>query len=327
MKLINAGTLSALALLTSLTQAQLSDLFNITTFPNEQKENVTRWLAEARNLAGADLSAYYGHRCILGQVYPVLSNAAQTPGFIAPREVFDRFYFIGQSAVSAWAFDTGDGLVVFDALNNAEEAEKILIPSLEALGFSGNDIKHLIITHEHFDHYGGMRYIQDNFKPATYASAPAWETLKQVEGGPILDKTISEGEEITFGNVTIKFYVTPGHTPGSLSSIFKVSDDGVEHMAGFYGGVGIPSKAADKDAQIVSLNRFADLGKEAGVDILIANHQTQDRALYHFDLLEHRPEGAEHPFVIGSDAFERYLRVNAQCVRVKAARDGQDLQV
>ncbi|TEA16323.1 Metallo-beta-lactamase L1 type 3 [Colletotrichum sidae] len=307
-------------------RGQLQDLFNITTFPNEQRENVTRLLAEAGELAGADLYAYYAHRCILGQVYPTLSNAAQTPGFVAPRQVFDRFFFVGQSAVSAWAYDTGDGLIVFDALNNAEEAEKILVPSLETLGFTGDDIKHLVITHEHFDHYGGVRYLQDTYKPRTYASAAAWETLQKQQDGPVVDKTIAEGDELTVGNVTIKFHVTPGHTPGTVSSIFKLYDDGAEHVAGFYGGVGIPSTAADKDTQINSLNRFAGLGKDAGVDTLIANHQTQDRALYHFDLLEHRAEGAEHPFVIGSDALERYLRVNAHCVRVKAARDGQDLQ-
>ncbi|KAK2611195.1 hypothetical protein N8I77_004561 [Diaporthe amygdali] len=317
---------SLFAAVTGIAQAQFQGFFNITSFPNEQRENVTKWLNEARTLAGFDLYAYFAHRCILGQAYPELSSATQLPGFIAPREVFDRFYFIGQSAVSAWAYDTGDGLVVFDALNNAAEAEGIIIPALETLGFSGSDIKHLIITHEHFDHYGGARWLQDNFHPSTYASAAAWETLVQVEGGPIQDKTIEEGDVLTFGNVTLNFYVTPGHTPGTVSSIFNVYDEGVEHTAGFYGGVGIPSDASAKDQQIVSLNRFADLAMGAGVDTLIANHQNQDRALYHFDLLEHRPVGTDHPFVIGGDAFDRYLRVNGQCVRVKAARDGQFLQ-
>ncbi|KZL63385.1 beta-lactamase domain protein [Colletotrichum incanum] len=324
----NITTLCSLfGIWTSFAHAQFQDFFNITTFPNEQKDNVTRWLTEARTLASTDLYTYFAHRCILGQVYPELSSASQNPGFIAPREVFDRFYFIGQSAVSAWAYNTSEGLVVFDALNDAEEAEKILIPNLEALGFTGNDIKHLIITHEHFDHYGGVRWIQDNFQSATYATTAAWDSLTTEENGPLRDKNIAEGDELTFGNVTFKFYVTPGHTPGTLSSIFSIYEHGVEHTAGFYGGVGIPSSAAAKDQQIVSLNRFASLGKEAGVDTLIANHQTQDRALYHFDLLEHRANGSEHPFVIGEDAFDRYLRVNAHCVRVKAARDGQSLQV
>ncbi|KAM0325138.1 hypothetical protein ACHAQA_007677 [Verticillium albo-atrum] len=314
------------AIWTVVAQAQFQNFFNVTTFPNEQKQNVTKWLAEARTLAGTDIYAYFAHRCILSQVYPELSSAAQNPGFIAPREVFDRFYFIGQSAVSAWAYDTGDGLVVFDALNDAEEAEKILIPNLKTLGFTGSDIKHLIITHEHFDHYGGARWLQDNFQPATYAAAAAWDALATDANGPLKDKTIADGDELTFGKVTMKFYETPGHTPGTLSSIFSVYDNSSKHTAGFYGGVGIPRSATTKDQQVFSLNRFADLGKKAGVDTLIANHQTQDRALYHFDLLEHRAEGSGHPFIIGEDAFERYLRVNALCVRVKAARDGQNLQ-
>ncbi|KAF4773746.1 hypothetical protein HER10_EVM0004092 [Colletotrichum scovillei] len=324
---INISSLRNVVALAGFARAQFQDFFNITEFPKEQKDNVTRWMNDARTLAGPDLYAYFAHRCILGQVYPELSSATQIPGFIAPHEVFDRLYYIGQSAVSAWAYDTGDGLIVFDALNNAVEAEGILIPSLEKLGFSASDIKHLVITHEHFDHYGGARWLQDNFSFATYASAAAWETLSQTQDGPIKDKTISDGDQLTIGNITFNFFVTPGHTPGTVSSIFEVSDKGAKHVAGFYGGVGIPSSASAKDQQIVSLNRFADLAKEAGVDTLIASHQNQDRALYHFDLLDHRPDGTEHPFVIGTDAFNRYLKVNGQCVRVKAARDGQFLQI
>ncbi|UQC89017.1 uncharacterized protein CLUP02_14545 [Colletotrichum lupini] len=323
----NISTLWSLMALAGLARAQFEDFFNITEFPKEQKDNVTKWLNDARTLAGPDLYPYFAHRCILGQVYPELSSATQISGLIAPREVFDRLYYIGQSAVSAWAYNTGDGLVVFDALNNAAEAEGILIPSLETLGFTASDIKHLVITHEHFDHYGGARWLQDNYSFATYASAAAWETLSQIQDGPIKDRTISDGDRLTIGNVTFSFFVTPGHTPGTVSTIFEVFDKGTNHVAGFYGGVGIPSSASAKDQQIMSLNRFADLAKKADVDTLIANHQNQDRALYHFDLLDHRPDGTQHPFVIGTDAFDRYLKVNRQCVRVKAARDGQFLQV
>ncbi|KAK1641477.1 beta-lactamase-like protein, partial [Colletotrichum phormii] len=167
---------------------------------------------------------------------------------------------------------TGDGLIVFDALNKAAEAEGILIPSLSTLGFTASDIKHLVITHEHFDHYGGARWLQDNFYFSTYASATAWKTLSQFQDGPIKDKTISDGDQLTIGNVTFNFFVTPGHTPGTVSTIFEVSDNGAKHIAGFYGGVGITSSASAKDRQVVSLNRFADLAKQAGVDTLIANH-------------------------------------------------------
>jgi len=62
------------------------------------------------------------------------------------------------------------------------------------------------------------------------------------------------------------------------------------------------------------------------VDTLIANHQTMDRSLIHLDLLEHRPSDSENPFLLGADAVDRYFRSIAHCVRVKAARDGQDLQ-
>lgn len=34
---------------------EFSDFFNITQFPNEQKQNVTKYLREAEDLAGLDL--------------------------------------------------------------------------------------------------------------------------------------------------------------------------------------------------------------------------------------------------------------------------------
>ncbi|KAK2060072.1 Metallo-hydrolase/oxidoreductase [Colletotrichum caudatum] len=288
---------------------RVSDLFNVTTFPNEQKDNVTKWLAKACATAGVELYPYFAHCCIFAQLYIELLSGLATPGLVTLRKVLDCLYFVGQSFVSAWAYDTGEGLVVFDSLDNVGETENILIPNLKALEFAGTDIKHLVITHEHFDHYDGVR------------------CLTGARNGPLKDKTIAEGDELTVGNVTLKFHETPGHTPGTISAVFSVYDNGVEHNAGFSGGVGFPSAAAAKAQQIASLNRFADLGLEAGVDTVIADHQSMDRSLYHFDLPEHRHSGSENPFVIGADAAARYFRFNVHCTRVQSARDGQDLQV
>ena len=41
----------------------------------------------------------------------------------------------------------------------------------------------------------------------------------------------------------------------------------------------------------------------------------------------HRPEGAANPFVIGVENLEKYMKINALCSRVTAARVGMDLRV
>lgn len=221
---------------------------------------------------------------------------------------------------------------MIDSLNNAEEAERILIPGIETFGFTGHDIVAVIITHEHFDHYGGARWLQDTFSAPVYASELAWQAMEVADGGPMRDQVVSDGQELDFGNFSVRFVATPGHTPGAMSLIFPVVDHGTSHLSGMNGGAGIASNATAKEDQVESYAKLAAVAKEAGVDTLMANHQTQDRSLTNFDLLNARQcteDGCvqENPFVIGTDAFVRYLEVQSLCVKVQAARDDQVLMV
>src|SRR4030095_9417218 len=105
-------------------------------------------------------------------------------------------------------------------------------------------------------------------------------------------------------------------------------------------GWGIPGLAAGKDQQLASVVRFGDIAQRAGVDVLLANHQTQDMSLYNLDLLRHRrlkgsnghaiansPGDFEdpHPYVIGKETYQRYLRVQSEGIRASAAPSGQVL--
>ena len=325
---------TSLSLLSAIGNAQilpLSQFFNLTTFPNEQAENVTRYLNEAAAL-GTDgtIHQYFQDQCIVQHVYPPLF--AFPPGFVKSFAAFDNFFFVGHSGVSAWAYNTGDGLVLIDALDNQAEVDAILLPGLQSFGFNGSDIKHVIITHEHLDHYGGAKYLQDQFGSAVYSSALAWEgmaTMGPTADPPVptLDQTLSDGQTLTVGNITFEIVLTTGHTPGTLSLIFPVSEKNATHMAGLSGGTGTPTDQAGREDKITSQNRFADIAKARGVDTLISNHQIADHALFHAELLAHRLEGTANPFVIGVENFEKYMRVNALCSRVRAAREGMDLRV
>lgn len=311
--------------------APLNEFFNITTFPKEQKANVTRYLNEAAALAtDSSIHQYFQDQCIVQQVYPPLFQF--DAGFVTPFLPFENLYFVGHSGVSSWAYNTTEGIVVIDALDNQEEVEAILVPGLERFGLAATDIKHLVITHEHLDHYGGAEYIQDIFGAAVYASEKAWQAMEQMGPDadppvPSRDRVLMDGAVLRAGNVTFRVVLTPGHTAGTLSLIFPVVDHGRPHVAGLSGGTGTPKDAASREQKIGSQYRFARICKEAGVDTLISNHQVADHALWHADMLAHRAPGAPNPFVIGVDNFEKYMKINAICSRVVAAREGQNLQV
>ncbi|KAF4493286.1 beta-lactamase domain [Fusarium agapanthi] len=229
------------------------------------------------------------------------------PGFVNPFAAFDKFFFVGHAYVHAWAYDTGDGLVVIGALDNQGEIEKIMIPDLEKLGYKGSDIKHLIITHEHIDHFGGAKYIQDQFNASVYTTEAAWEDMAE------------QGKD---GKTPV-----PGHTTGTLSLIFPVVDKGKRHMAGLSGSTGTPADKTSREQKITSQNRFAEISKKKGVDVLLSNHNVADHSLYNADILAHRAPGASNPYVVGVDNFYKYMRINTLCSQVIAARQGMDLDV
>ncbi|KAH7165265.1 beta-lactamase-like protein, partial [Dactylonectria macrodidyma] len=250
-----------------------STWFAATEFEDAQISNVSRWQAEAQNLAWPDLWQEYQHRCInSGQRYPEIGAAAQTAGFVAPARPFESLFFVGASGVSSWAIDTGDGLILIDSMDNADEAERVIIPGLQAFGYEGTDVKALIITHEHFDHYGGALWLQQTYNVTVYASEQAWEALADIEGAPVKQKTLVDKDILTVGNTSVDIYATPGHTPGCISLLFPVYEHGQKHLAGLYGGGGIPSNAEDKATQIESFAKFAALVKSRGADVLLSNH-------------------------------------------------------
>src|SRR5687767_29046 len=71
-------------------------------------------LAKARALAWPDLYTTYVQRCIMAQAYPQYVNDLQREGPLPATRVFDQLYFVGENAVSAWAIDTTEGIILFD---------------------------------------------------------------------------------------------------------------------------------------------------------------------------------------------------------------------
>jgi hypothetical protein len=348
---ITCAAVAALAAAAQIAAAQALPPLTVppaSTFPNAIHAKVAEHLNKAREIAGDDLYPAFMRRCVLSQIYSQYANSAEDPLQMAPQQIFDNLYFIGQGAVSAWAVKTSAGLVVIDSLNNPTEAEHILVAGLRRVGLNPADMKYLVITHEHGDHYNGARYLQDTYGVQLVASDIAWTAMDNGSATrPRRNITVSDGQRWTVGDTTFQFLVTPGHTPGALSTILPVHDHGRRHMGAIFGGFGIPGSLPNKVLQLQSLDRFSEATRRANVDVLLANHQTQDMSLYNLDLLKHRrfkqpfdalnaapgyhPEVPwsqmrdPHPYVLGERTYQRYIAVQQECIRTSAARAGQQL--
>jgi glyoxylase-like metal-dependent hydrolase (beta-lactamase superfamily II) len=109
-------------------------------------------------------------------------------------------------------------------IDPGDEADRILL----ALAEAKLSVTYIINTHGHFDHVGANRRMHK----ATGApilihaldapmlsmlsrSAAAWGM--SADDSPPPDRTIDEGDAITFGNITFQVLHTPGHTRGGVS--------------------------------------------------------------------------------------------------------------
>lgn len=207
-----------------------------TAYPAEQTANVSRYLEDARSLSEPNFRHIFQTRCITGQIYSYLSSGATEPGWVDPYPAFDSVYFLGSPWVSAWAIDTGAGLILIDALDNADEARELIVAGIQKFGFDGSDIKAVIVTHEHADHYGGALWLQETYDVPVYMSEAAWNNLGDDPanpGGliipPVRNLTLEDEVGVTVGNVTVTPVATPGHTEGTVSLLFPVYDQGVRH--------------------------------------------------------------------------------------------------
>jgi hypothetical protein len=210
--------------------------------------------------------------------------------FAWPANVFDNLYFIGTKTAGVWAINTSNGIIVIDA--NFHYSSKELVMGLLNFGLDPDDIKYVLITHAHDDRYWGARGLQDTYPNARIGmSAADWDLVAKdtspAQFKPRKDLVIADGQKITLGDVTVTAYVTPGHTPGTLSFIIEplwnrksVSSDDVRYVASIWGGtdpsIGRQGVQYYPDGQtmmrthIASLKRFIDLGTKAGVNVVLS---------------------------------------------------------
>ena len=90
-----------------------------------------------------------------------------------------------------------------------------------------------------------------------------------------------EGTKITLGDTTVTVVPTPGHTPGTLSYVFPVKDQGKTVMVAYSGGTltgAFGTDGARWDEYIASQKKIAGVAAEVGAAVLLSNHSEYDGA-------------------------------------------------
>ena len=299
---------------------------------------IEKTLREAKTAAGFEFQGTLVRTCLLPQsggentsdnVPGYVANPASAPPreawYADPAKVFDNLYFVGGRLHSAWALTTRDGIILFDTIY-PYNSEELIIGGMKKVGLDPRNIKYLIISHAHGDHIGGAEMVQSRYKPRVVMGGPDWDLVEKYPNryktmAPKRDIVATDGMKITLGEATVTIWLTPGHTPGTLSYTFTVLDRGKPVNVAYSGGTAFNFVNNTPDpgirnfqTYIESQQHFARQAAATGATVLLSNHSEFDYAIHKNRMIPGRGNGP-HPYEMGADAVQRYFQVMQGCAR------------
>src|SRR5690349_16319735 len=300
-------------------------------------------IAVAKAAAGLDFRGTFVNLCLPGAAPAGAGGAAPrgaaaapaTPDragwYASPYKAFDNLYWLGTRQHSSWALRTSDGIILIDT-NFSWAIEPEIVEGFTKLGLNPRDIKYVIISHAHGDHDQGAALLQSRYGAKVVMGAADWDATLQrpanaAGGVPKRDMTVGpEGMKLTLGETTVDVIPTPGHTPGTLSYIFPVQDQGKVVMVAYSGGTltgAFGTNGAEWDEYIASQKKIAKAAADAGASVLLSNHSEYDGAYTKARLAGLKREvGEDNPFIVGKDGVQRYFTVMTECAQASKLRVG-----
>ena len=156
-----------------------------------------------------------------------------------PVRIHANTYLVGTCGISSILIVGDEGNVLIDG--GTEAGAELIAENIRTLGFKLTDIRYLLVSHEHFDHVGGIARLQQLTGATLVTSAPAEKVLDTGVAGtddpqagmhkPFraanVGRVIADGGEVRLHDLSITAMTTPGDTPGALSWLWESCDGGV----------------------------------------------------------------------------------------------------
>lgn len=297
---------------------------------------VDDYLGTAKFAAGTEWAGTFLRLCIPppAGAQPPRAGAGGAPRrppaketwYAEPAKAADNLYFIGTKIHSAWAIVGSGGIIVIEALFDYAANDEIF-GGLKKLGLDRTKVKYVILSHAHADHDGGAKLLQDEIAGVHLIyGAEDWEAIdkstNRAGGKPKHDIVGRDGMKISVGDASVQIVTMPGHTPGTLSLLFEVRDNGKPLRVAYVGGTAIPfnANAAYYDGYIASSKKMAKAAGDYGATALLSNHSEFDDAFFKAHSAANRQPGEANPFDVGADGVARYFSVVQNCAEATKLR-------
>lgn len=206
-------------------------------------------------------------------------------------------FFVIQHPKGTVLFDTGlpleclntPEMIIPEAYSVEFTQEQYVTERLKTIGLTPEDITHLVLSHMHWDHAGGIREFPN---VAIYVSSNEVEPLKALAQGEIEEyrRQILDSQENLhyvddsrpmdlFGDGSVVIYSTKGHTMGHQSLMVNLPETGAVFLAQdaiyteeILSKEALPAVAADMDIAAKTVEVIRTL-KDAGTKIVCGHDQ------------------------------------------------------
>lgn len=227
-------------------------------------------------------------------------NAKPMPPF----KIFDNLYAVGLDFVNAYVIRTSDGLILVDTLfgSYADHTAK----AMTELGLNPKDVKFIVVTHGHDDHYAGLKKMKELTGARVIMAEADWklmdETIRKEGEAAVAAKLVpkdmvtKDGGVIELGDTKVRTYVTPGHTAGVTSLDFTVYDNGKPFRVFMWSGPTLQSNELPMmESFLETTKRLQTLTK--GADVWLHSHPWSVSFYQKYETLKTRKPGDPNPFV------------------------------
>ncbi|MFO1183634.1 MAG: MBL fold metallo-hydrolase [Bauldia sp.] len=322
--------------------------------PRDWDKEMTAALQKAKDAAGFEWLGTLNRLCVLPPSNGAPSTADAVPAYVAdpktappretwyadPAKVADDFYWLGGKVHSAWVFgDEKDGYFLFDQ-QYTYNSEELVLGGMKKLGLDVSKVKYHFTSHDHGDHVGAIQMINKAAPDAkdVMGTADYQDMLKFPKRNtgvtPLNPANVIQVDKpttFTLGSRSVQVIPTPGHTPGTTSYIFTVTDRGKPLTVAYSGGTAFNFQTDKADPGVPNLQQYinsnqalADAAMKAKATMLISNHSEFDMADKKAKMLRGRAADEANPFALGEDWTQRYFQVAINCAEYKSLQLQRD---